>query len=61
MTVLAVLEKLARLNEAEIVELVTTFVPAPGIDLMKKKGFQAWCVQREPELFKSYFTKIPPG
>ena len=57
MTVTAVLEAAVRLRKSEIVELITTFVPAPGIDLMKKKGFLIWCVEREPELIKTYFSK----
>ena len=39
-------------------ELITTFVPAPDIDLMKKKGGLVWCVEREPELIKTYFSKL---
>ena len=57
MTVTAVLEAAVRLRKGEIVELITTFVPAPGIDLMKKKGVLVWCVEREPELIKTYFSK----
>ncbi len=47
------------LGEGEIIELVTTYLPAPGIDLMKKKGFMVWVVE-EGEAVKSYFTK-PTG
>jgi len=57
MTVTAVLEAAARVKPTEIVELITTFVPAPGIDLMRKKGFLIWCVERETELVKTYFSK----
>jgi len=46
-----------RLQQAEIVELITTFLPAPGIDVMKGKGFLAWSLQEEPELIRSYFTR----
>ncbi|MCP3919362.1 MAG: DUF1858 domain-containing protein [bacterium] len=40
----------------EIVELVTTYLPAPGIDIMKEKGFEAWSVERG-ELVKTYFCR----
>jgi len=52
-----VLQKAANLQETEILELVTTFLPAPGIDIMREKGFLVWSVQEEPELFRSYFAK----
>lgn len=39
MAVTVVLQAAARLQPMEIVELITTFLPAPGIDILKKKGF----------------------
>ncbi len=57
MAITAVLEAAVRAERTEIVELITTFVPAPGIDLMRKKGLLVWCVQREPELVKTYFSR----
>ena len=57
MTVTVVLEAAVRAQPTEIVELITTFVPAPGIDLMKKRGYLVWTVEREPELIKTYFSK----
>ncbi len=59
MTLATVLQKAAHLQPTEIVELVTTFLPAPGIDVMRSKGFLVWSVQEDPELFKTYFSK--PG
>lgn len=52
-----VLQKATGLQETEILELITTFLPAPGIDIMKNKGFLTWSVQEGPELIKSYFSK----
>ena len=52
-----VLKEGAQLKEREILELVTTFLPAPGIDVMKSKGFVFWTVQETPELVKTYFSK----
>jgi hypothetical protein len=44
------------LREGEIVELVTAYLPAPGIDIMRGKGFRVWVVE-EGELIKTYFSK----
>jgi hypothetical protein len=57
MPVNRVLKEGARLKEGEILELVTTFLPAPGIDVTKSKGFVFWTVQETPELVKTYFSK----
>jgi len=57
MTITQVLPAATRLQQGEILELVTTFLPAPGIDVMKGKGYLAWSNQEEPELIRSYFTK----
>ncbi|UCH85234.1 MAG: DUF1858 domain-containing protein, partial [Candidatus Latescibacterota bacterium] len=48
-----VLKEGARLKDREILELVTAFLPAPGIDVMKSKGFVVWAVQEAPELVKT--------
>lgn len=45
-----------KMSEGEILELVTAYLPAPGIDIMKGKGFVAWSVE-EGELIKTYFSK----
>ena len=42
MPVLAVLEEARRLSAGEMVELRTSFLPAPGIDLIRSKGFRVW-------------------
>lgn len=57
MPLVTVLREANRMGEAEIVELVTTFLPAPGIDIMKRKGFNVWSVQEEPELIRTYFSR----
>jgi hypothetical protein len=46
----------AKLREGEMIELVTTYLPAPGIDIMKGKGFSVWSVE-EGDLIKTYFSK----
>jgi len=57
MAVTVVRPAATRLQDGEILELVTTFLPAPGIDVMKGNGFLAWSVQEDPELIRTYFTK----
>ena len=53
------LQRARKLREGEIVELVTTYLPVPGIDIMKEKGFQAWSVTRG-DLVKTYFCRFVP-
>ena len=50
------LEHARKMQEGEIVELITTYLPAPGIDIMKEKGFQTWSMARG-EFVKSYFCR----
>ena len=59
MPVASVLQAATRLHSAEIIELITTFIPAPGIDIMKKKGFLVWSVRDEANLVRTYVLK--PG
>ena len=57
MPLVSLLEAANALQMSEIVELKTTFLPAPGIDAMKNKGFLAWTYEVEPGVFRSYFSK----
>ena len=57
MPIVTVLQEATGLQRTEIMELITTFLPAPGIDIMKRKGFFVWSVQEEPELIRTYFSK----
>ena len=41
MTLVTVLQRAARLQRTEIVELITTFLPAPGIEIMKSEGLSS--------------------
>jgi TusA-related sulfurtransferase len=61
MPIVAVLQEAARLQEGEILELITTFLPAPGIEIMKRKGLRVWTVQQRPELIRTYVAKSPPN
>ena len=57
MTVVAVLKEASKLNEGEIIELITTFLPAPGIDSMKAKGYSAWTIKSDGDTIRTYFIK----
>jgi hypothetical protein len=57
MPIVVVLRKAARLRPGEMLELVTTFLPAPGIAIMKRKGLRVWSVQQGPELIRTYVSK----
>ena len=57
MTVVAVLRDINRINEGEIVELSSTFLPAPGIEIMKTKGYAVWTLKVAEDNIKTYFLK----
>lgn len=57
MPIATVLQAAARLQSAEIVELITNFLPAPGIDIMKKKGLRVWSIEEESDLIRTYVSK----
>jgi TusA-related sulfurtransferase len=57
MTIVAILKEVKNLKEGEIIELITTFLPAPGIDTMKSKNYSVWTVKEKDNLIKSYFLK----
>lgn len=44
------------LGDGEIAELVTTHLPAPGIDILRAKGYRTWTLD-EGRLIKTYVSK----
>ncbi|MBT4864244.1 MAG: DUF1858 domain-containing protein [Planctomycetaceae bacterium] len=54
-----VLRKATRLNDGEMLELVTTFLPAPGIDMVRSKGFRVWPREEPSGLVCTYISKHP--
>ena len=52
-----VMHKATRLEEGDLLELITTFLPAPGIDLMKAKGLQVWAVEAAPGVIRTYIGR----
>ncbi len=57
MTLVTVLLEAKNVKKGEIIELITTFLPAPGIDILKSKGYSVWSKKFEKGLVKSYFLK----
>ena len=47
--------RVKKLADGEILQLVTTFLPAPGIDIMRAKGFRCW-VSEDGDVVRTYFT-----
>ena len=57
MPIVIVMQEVAHLRSGEILELVTNFLPAPGIDVMKKRNLRVWCVRERPDLIHTYISK----
>jgi hypothetical protein len=57
MTLVAILSEAKNVRQGEIIELVTSFLPAPGIDILKSKGYSVWTHKVNDNLIKSYFLK----
>ncbi len=57
MTLATILKESKNVKKGEIIELVTSFLPAPGIDIMKSKGYLVWTRKESDDLIKSYFLK----
>jgi hypothetical protein len=57
MTLVIILSESMKVESGEIIELVTSFLPAPGIDILKSKGYSVWTCKESDILFKSYFLK----
>ena len=57
MAITRILGALRELKARQVVELTTTFLPAPGIDAARNKGLLTWTVREEEELYTTYFTR----
>ncbi len=57
MTLTIILKEAKTVKRGEIIELVTSFLPAPGIDAMKGKGYSVWTKKESNDVIKSYFLK----
>lgn len=56
MPLTAVMEEAKNLQPGEILVLITSFLPAPGIDIISKKGFRVWTTREGEELIKTYIS-----
>jgi len=52
------LRRATKMAAGEILELVTTFLPAPGIDILRNKGFATWTAE-DDGLVHTYVCRIP--
>ncbi len=57
MTLVTILEEAKKMEGDDIIELVTTFLPAPGIDALKSKGYSVWTMHGEGSIVLTYFMK----
>ena len=57
MTLVEVSKRARDVKEGEILELVTDFLPAVGIDVMRKKGYESWSIKTDKGLTKTYFIQ----
>lgn len=57
MTLVIILKEAKSVKKGEIIELVTSFLPAPGIDTLKSKGYSVWTRKESDNLIRSYFLK----
>ncbi len=57
MTLVIILNEAKNVKKGEIIELITSFLPAPGIDILKSKGYSVWTYKENDDLIKSYFLK----
>jgi hypothetical protein len=57
MTLVIILKEAKNIKKGEIIELVTSFLPAPAIDILKSKGYSVWIRKESDDLIRSYFLK----
>jgi hypothetical protein len=57
MAITRIVKALKDLPEHHAIELISTFLPAPGIDVARSRGLRTWTVQEQDELFKTYFAR----
>ncbi len=57
MPITIILKKCNLLKTSEIFELRASFLPAPGIDLMRAKGFVTWSSESSNNEVITYFSK----
>ena len=58
MTLVTIFEKARTVEVGGIIELITSFLPAPGIDILKSKGYSVWTKKESDEILNHTFLKI---
>lgn len=61
MPIVSILQRLASMKPGAILELVTTYLPAPGIDLLRKKGLRVWAMEDDSKRIRTYVSKAENG
>jgi hypothetical protein len=57
MAVVRLLQRARTLSDGEILELQTPFLPAPGISVMRRKGYRTWCREEADGTVHTFFCK----
>jgi len=57
MALSVILKEAKKVKQGEIIKLSTSFLPAPGIDILKSKGYSVWTKKENESVIKSYFLK----
>ncbi len=57
MALTRILKALVPLDERQVVQLTTTFLPAPGIDAARARGLRTWSIRETEDHYETYFTK----
>ena len=52
-----VVKAVRQLEENQIYELITPFLPVPLIDKVNAMGFESWTNQMNDDIYKTYFIK----
>ncbi len=53
-----VMADIKNLQNGEIYELITPFVPVPLIEMAQSRGFSTWWTREEEEVVKTYFISL---
>ena len=57
MPIAQVVQQATILKPGEILELLTHYLPAPGIDIMRSKGYRVWTCETAPGAIRTFICK----
>lgn len=57
MPIIAILKHCNNLDKGEILVLHTSFLPVPGIDLLRAKGFLSWSIENAADDIQTYLVR----